>query len=95
MEAVLGRTLFSVAAAGLAALGGVSVSEPAEAFCAANLGWAGFEDRAGAGLEADGIDNDPLLRELGVLIFEPEPVLAGAGFWVCFGAFCGFLEGIP
>ncbi len=70
--------------------------ELATAFDAAGLAWAGFKERAGAGLGAeDGIDDDPLFRELGVLTLEPEPILTGTGVGGFFGAFCGFLEGIP
>lgn len=90
MEAVLGRTRFSGAGAVLAAFGGVGVLETAAAFDAASLGWGGMTDLWDAGLEADGIDKEPLLRGLELVTLEPEPGLGRRGFRDCLGAFCGF-----
>lgn len=90
MGEVLGRTRCSDAEATLAALGGGTVLEPAAALGAASLDCEGLIDRDDAVLEADGIDLEPLLRGVGLETLEPGPGLGGAGFWACFGAFCGF-----
>ena len=92
MEVARGGTCFADAAAALAAFGGVASLAALAALGVTGLAEEGEED---AGLEAEGIDREPLVVGLEILTLLSEPIFLGAVLWLCVDAGCGFLEGIP
>ena len=92
MEVARGGTCFADAAAVLTALGGVASLAALAALGVTGLAEEWEED---AGLEAEGIDREPLVLGLEMLTLLSEPIFSGPVFWVCLEAGCGFLEGIP
>jgi hypothetical protein len=90
MEVARGGTCFADAAAALIALGGVASLAALAALGVTGLAEEWEED---AGLEAEGIDREPLVLGLEMLTLLSESIFLGAVLWVCLEAGCVFFGG--